>query len=96
MRHLEWMPTKRGTKLLVSGYWGMARKINYMGDWTMGLSWCLCAGFGHAIPYFYATYFAILLIHRAMRDDDMCSKKYGADWPKYKAKVPYVFVPGLV
>ena len=38
------MKTKRGTKLLVSGWWGMARKINYTGDWLMGLSWCLCCG----------------------------------------------------
>jgi delta14-sterol reductase len=34
--HLEFMNTKRGTKLLTSGYWGMARKINYTGDWLMG------------------------------------------------------------
>merc|ERR1712146_265834 len=30
------------------------------------------------IPYFYAIYFAILLVHRALRDDDQCSRKYGA------------------
>jgi delta14-sterol reductase/lamin-B receptor len=29
--HLKYMTTKRGTKLLVSGWWGMARKINYTG-----------------------------------------------------------------
>jgi Delta14-sterol reductase len=27
--HLKYMPTERGTRLLVSGYWGLARKINY-------------------------------------------------------------------
>jgi delta14-sterol reductase len=25
------METKRGTKLLITGWWGMARKINYTG-----------------------------------------------------------------
>jgi len=94
--HLETISTKRGRKLLVSGWWGMARKINYTGDWLMGLSWCLFTGFDSIIPYFYAIYFAILLVHRALRDDDQCSRKYGADWPKYKAKVPYVFIPGVL
>ena len=58
--HLEWMPTKRGTKLLVSGWWGMARKINYTGDWLVTLSWCMLCGFDSPIPYFQAIYFLIL------------------------------------
>ena len=94
--HLSSLQTKRGTKLLTSGYWGMARKINYTGDWMMGLSWCLTCGFDSIVPYFYAIYFGILLVHRAWRDDEACHKKYGADWLKYKAAVPYVFFPGLI
>merc|ERR1719272_2931927 len=42
--HLESIQTKRGTRLLVSGWWGMARKINYTGDWIMGLAWSLATG----------------------------------------------------
>lgn len=94
--HLNYMQTKRGTKLLTSGWWGMARKINYTGDWIMGLSWCLVCGFDSIVPYFYAVYFAILLIHRAMRDDHACQEKYGEDWQKYKQHVPYMFVPGMI
>ena len=93
--HLEYLPTERGTKLLTSGWWGAARKINYAGDWLMGLSWCLLCGAGSVLPYFYAIYFGVLLVHRAIRDDGMCAAKYGKDWEKYKAKVPYVFVPGV-
>lgn len=96
LSHLETLTTKRGRKLIVSGWWGMARKINYTGDWIMGLSWCLFTGFNSIVPYFYAIYFCILLVHRAFRDNDQCAAKYGSDWPKYKAKVPYVFVPGLI
>lgn len=70
VKHLETLTTKSGRKLIVSGWWGMARKINYTGDWIMGLSWCLYTGFDSIIPYFYAIYFAILLIHRAFRDDE--------------------------
>ena len=91
----RFLDTKRGTKLITSGYWGAARKINYTGDWLMSLAWCLLAGFESPIPYFYSTYFLILLVHRAMRDDHACAAKYGADWPEYKKKVPYLFVPFL-
>lgn len=61
----------------------------------MGLSWCMVCGFESIVPYYYAIYFAILLVHRSIRDDHMCQEKYGDDWDKYKAVVPYRFVPGL-
>jgi len=61
----------------------------------MSLSWCLCCGASSPIGYFYSTYFMILLIHRAARDDHSCSQKYGQDWKRYKEKVPYLFVPGI-
>jgi Delta14-sterol reductase len=96
LAHLKYLQTKRGTKLLTSGWWGVARKINYTGDWIMGLSWCLVCGFGSIVPYFYAIYFAILLIHRSIRDDHMCHEKYGEDWNTYKKIVPYRFLPGIV
>mmetsp|Transcript_14301 Transcript_14301/g.28992 ORF Transcript_14301/g.28992 Transcript_14301/m.28992 type:complete len:456 (-) Transcript_14301:156-1523(-) len=94
--HLQYMETATGRRLLTSGWWGLARKINYLGDWLMSLSWCLCCGGASPIGYFYCTYFAILLIHRAARDDHMCSQKYGADWVRYKQKVPALFIPGLI
>ena len=94
--HLTYLQTKRGTKLLTSGWWGMARKINYTGDWIMGLSWCMVCGFESIVPYYYAIYFAILLIHRSIRDDHMCKEKYGDDWDKYKSIVPYRFIPGVI
>ena len=43
--------------------------------------------------YFYAIYFAVLLIHRAYRDDHFCAQKYGGDWAAYKKEVPYMFIP---
>ena len=29
---------------MISGWWGIARHINYVGDWTMAWSWCLPCG----------------------------------------------------
>lgn len=93
LKHLESMPTKRGTKLLVTGWWGLARHINYLGDLLMGLAWCLPCGFGSPVPYFYSVYFTILLVHRDLRDDHNCAHKYGEDWEKYKKRVPYRILP---
>ena len=35
VRHLKTLQTERGTKLIISGWWGIARHINYTGDWLM-------------------------------------------------------------
>ena len=51
------------------------------------------AGFGSPIPYFYAVYFAILLIHRQVRDDHKCHTKYKKDWDKYCSIVPHRIIP---
>lgn len=94
VRHLKTLPTERGTKLIISGWWGISRHINYFGDWLMGISWCLPVGLNSGpIPYFYAIYFAILLIHREMRDEDACKRKYSKDYDKYCRLVPYRIIP---
>ncbi|KAI8365944.1 ergosterol biosynthesis ERG4/ERG24 [Radiomyces spectabilis] len=95
VKHLKYINTKKGTKLLTSGWWGMSRHINYLGDWLMALSWCLPCGFGSIIPYFYPIYFGFLLLHRERRDDHKCREKYGADWDKYCSIVKYRIIPGI-
>ncbi|KAL8698477.1 MAG: hypothetical protein Q9224_001834 [Gallowayella concinna] len=52
-------------------------------------------GWGMLITYFYVLYFAILLIHREMRDEEACKKKYGKDWEKYQEKVRWRILPGI-
>jgi protein-S-isoprenylcysteine O-methyltransferase Ste14 len=91
--HLRTLPTARGTRLIVSGWWGAARHINYLGDWLMGLAWCLPCGFGSVVPYFYCAYFGALLVHRERRDEAACRAKYGADWDRYVKLVPWRIVP---
>ena len=87
--------TAAGSLLLVSGWWGLARHINYLGDLLMGLAWCLPTGFQHPLPYFYIAYFTILLVHRERRDHATCAAKYGDDWKRYCDAVPWRIVPGL-
>ncbi|KAF9295868.1 erg24, C-14 sterol reductase [Mortierella antarctica] len=90
---LKYMETASGSKLLISGWWGTARHINYFGDWLMALAWSLPCGFSSPLPYFYPIYFAVLLIHRELRDEEKCHKKYGKDWDKYCEKVRWRIIP---
>jgi len=81
--------------LLISGWWGVARHMNYTGDLMGSLAYCMCCGFDHLLPYFYIIYMTILLVHRIYRDEDRMKAKYGADFEKYKKVVPYRLVPGI-
>ncbi|MBW2499913.1 MAG: hypothetical protein JRF61_21725 [Deltaproteobacteria bacterium] len=91
----DFIRTEQGRLLLVSGWWGMARHANYLGDWMMGLAWSFNCGFARVLPYFYPIYFAILLLHREWRDSKHCATKYGRDWERYTQKVRWRIVPGL-
>ncbi|KIV80344.1 hypothetical protein PV11_07850 [Exophiala sideris] len=51
--HLETITTESGSKLLVSGWWGTARHINYLGDWIMSYSYTLPTGIAGYIIHNY-------------------------------------------
>ncbi|ODV82382.1 ERG4/ERG24 ergosterol biosynthesis protein [Suhomyces tanzawaensis NRRL Y-17324] len=91
--HLKSIKTKTGSKLLCDGWWAISQHINYLGDWLVGLSWCLLTGFQTPLTYFYAIYFAVLLLHRQTRDDAKCREKYGEQWLEYQRRVPYKIIP---
>ncbi|KND87802.1 Delta(14)-sterol reductase [Tolypocladium ophioglossoides CBS 100239] len=126
---MSYIQTKRGTRLLTAGWWGMARHINYFGDWMQASPFSLptglagylilpagdvaagaeaakmldgrevvqgaATGWGMAFTYFYAVWFAAMLIHREGRDDAACAEKYGKDWDKYKSTVKWRILPGV-
>lgn len=93
--HLHTLQTAAGTKLITSGWWGLARHINYFGDWLMSVAWCLPCGFATPLVFFYPAYFAVLLIHRELRDEHKCAHKYGKDWDTYCSLVKYRIIPGI-
>eukprot|EP00698_Gefionella_okellyi_P017419 TRINITY_DN5083_c0_g1_i1.p1 TRINITY_DN5083_c0_g1~~TRINITY_DN5083_c0_g1_i1.p1 ORF type:complete len:420 (+),score=40.18 TRINITY_DN5083_c0_g1_i1:132-1391(+) len=87
---------KHKTKLLLSGFWGISRHMNYTGDLILSLCYSLATGFESPIPYFYFLFMLILLTFRCLRDEHRCGAKYGAKWVEYCQKVkcryiPYVF-----
>ena len=72
-------PETIGGKLLVSGFWGLGRHMNYTGDLIMAVAYCLPCG-SQLGGYFYAFYLFTLLTHRAYRDDSKCRQKYKTLW----------------
>ncbi|KAF3491669.1 c-14 sterol reductase [Arthroderma uncinatum] len=44
IRHIQYIETRSGSRLMTSGWWGMARHVNYLGDWIMAWTYCLPTG----------------------------------------------------
>lgn len=88
-----YIQTKHGNKLLTSGWWAYARKINYTADWVQSLTWGLSAGLNTPITMWYPFFFLLVLLHRCERDFAKCSRKYGEDWDEYCRVVPYRYIP---
>uniref|UniRef100_A0A3Q1IJM4 Delta(14)-sterol reductase LBR n=1 Tax=Anabas testudineus TaxID=64144 RepID=A0A3Q1IJM4_ANATE len=93
LSHLKTIPTATGKSLLVSGWWGVVRHPNYLGDLLMALAWSLPCGFSHLLPWYYMIYFIILLVHRDSRDMSDCRRKYGSAWDEYCRTVRYRIIP---
>ncbi|KAM3325016.1 delta(14)-sterol reductase isoform X1 [Capsicum chacoense] len=86
-------PKVIGGKLLASGYWGIARHCNYLGDLLLASSFSLPCGISSVVPYFYPIYLLILLIWRERRDEARCAEKYKDVWAEYRKLVPYRILP---
>uniref|UniRef100_A0A3Q3R5G9 Delta(14)-sterol reductase n=1 Tax=Monopterus albus TaxID=43700 RepID=A0A3Q3R5G9_MONAL len=93
LSHLKTIHTATGRNLLVSGWWGVVRHPNYLGDLIMALAWSLPCGFSHLLPWYYMIYFIILLVHRDSRDMSECRRKYGSAWDEYCRTVCYRIIP---
>mmetsp|Transcript_779 Transcript_779/g.720 ORF Transcript_779/g.720 Transcript_779/m.720 type:complete len:104 (+) Transcript_779:839-1150(+) len=76
-------PKLIGDKLLVSGWWGIGRHLNYTGEILMYYTIAYCCGTGSILPYIVPLQLTIMLSHRAYRDDVKCAKKYGDLWKEY-------------
>lgn len=85
--------TPNGGTILVSGWYGLARKVHYSCDLYFALNWGLITGFNSPFPWFYPLFFAAMIAHRATRDIQRCRSKYGEAWLEYERRVPYLFIP---
>lgn len=81
-------------KLLVNGFWGLSRHVNYLGEILMATGIALATGYPEVFwVWLYPLYYVALLVPRQISDDKRCSLKYGSLWKTYTQKVKYRIIP---
>jgi delta14-sterol reductase len=82
-----------GGRLLISGWWGLGRHLNYTGEIGVYLALTLATGFDSFVPYLLPLWMLGLLAHRAARDDLRCRAKYDTLWSAYCAHTRFRMFP---
>ena len=80
-------------RLLVSGFWGLGRHLNYTGEICVYMAFILTTGFQSWLPYLLPLWLIGLLWHRARRDERRCRAKYGELWTRYTERVRFAMLP---
>ncbi len=81
-------------RVLVNGFWGLSRHINYLGELLMASGITLALGYpGAWEPWLYPLYYVALLFPRQHFDDLRCAAKYGPLWAAYVKRVPHKIIP---
>lgn len=82
--------------LLCSGFWGVSRHVNYLGEILMATGLALALGYPSCVwAWLYPLYYVGLLLPRERDDDRRCAAKYGELWARYKERVRWRIVPGI-
>ena len=83
-------------RVLCSGFWGVSRHVNYLGELLMACGLALSLGWPLVLgPWLYPLYYVALLLPRERDDDRRCAVKYGPLWEQYRREVPWRIVPRL-
>ncbi|CAG0880090.1 unnamed protein product [Cyprideis torosa] len=84
-----------GKRLICSGLWGWVRHPNYFGDIIQAFCWAATTGTSCGVFYVYPFLLVIFLWFRAVRVEEICSRKHGIAWDKYCLRVPNRIFPGI-
>ncbi|KAK3732987.1 hypothetical protein RRG08_002594 [Elysia crispata] len=81
-------------RVMVSGYWGIVQKPDYLGYMIMWMAWALACGLsGLAILVLLVIYASMLLmLQQSIR---LKKTKYGNAWSRYMSQVPYKLIPHI-
>jgi hypothetical protein len=97
VKHLETLPTAGGRKLLTSGWWGLVRHPNYLGEILIQWSWVMpavrAAGRADLLVYYLPIFTTLVLLMRCRQQNVRNSKKYGLAWRTYCDKVTANLIP---
>lgn len=80
-------------RLLVSGFWGIGRHLNYTGEICVYLAFVLTACLESWIPLLLIGWLVGLLLHRSWRDERRCKAKYGELWDRYVERARFSMIP---
>jgi delta14-sterol reductase len=81
-------------RVLISGFWGLSRHVNYLGELLMATGLALSLGYPSAYwSWLYPLYYVGLLVPRQIDDDRRCKEKYGPLWDEYQRAVPKRIIP---
>lgn len=92
IEHPKFLQSSAGT-LFVDGWYRYARKLHYTTDIIMAFLWGASCGFESFLPFYYVSFFILVLVDRERRDMVRCRRKYGELWDEYLRVVPYRFIP---
>jgi len=94
VQNLESIPTSTVNRLLVSGWWGIVRHPNYLGEALCMLSWTLICGIKYAFPWvFFLIYLVSKYALQILPVESHCREKYGAAWDSYTSRVRSRLIP---
>jgi len=97
LAHLEAVTTAGNRKLIVSGWWGLVRHPNYLGETLIQWSWVLPAvsttGLTDLVPYYLPFVTTLMLIIRCQQINQRNKKKYGSAWTTYTENVRSNMIP---
>jgi len=97
LAHLETLSTAGNKKLVVSGWWGLVRHPNYLGEVLISWSWILPAvaslGKTALVPYYLPVMTTLMLFIRAHQINQRNKRKYGNAWNSYTEKVRSNIIP---
>lgn len=97
LAHLETLETIKGRRLIVSGWWGLVRHPNYLGELLVQWSWVLPAvptlGLSQLVPYYLPAVTTLMLVLRCVQINKRNSRKFGGAWAEYTGRVKSNIVP---
>jgi len=97
LSHLETVSTAGNRKLIVSGWWGMVRHPNYLGELLIQWSWVLPAvgslGVTDMVPYYLPVVTTLMLMVRCTQINQRNKRKYGNAWTSYSERVRSNIIP---
>ena len=91
--HTHFLALILGGRLLISGFWGTGRHLNYTGEICVYFSFALTTVLTSWFPFLLPAWLAGLLGHRSRRDEHRCRAKYGELWDRYTRQARFSMLP---